>query len=357
MNKEKMFHFFWGGAFIALPLFLKAGKQIALPRHAHEMGFLFLVFISVFLFGFFSETNPKERIIFGAFLSLVFFNTVNFTAYTYISQFFSIAATLALGLQFRSVKKDYLYIILNGIAISCIIQCIFSVLPNFNIYLFDFYSMDVKVNYQPFGSVGTFDNQGSLGSYLAISLPVFFRKKWIFFTPVILICLYFTSATTPFIVLGAILGAYFFKNIAKFYWILPIVGVLGTIALVKSGLVENHRIQIWNLIIHRTGLNNLFIGSGTAYIIENSLLWKTYGMKANQAHNEYIELFYHYGLLGLGIVTIYIKKFYKQTNPLLIAMLLGSFVSSLTHFNLHITGTAMLFILALCYRTEGAKNV
>jgi len=363
------FHYYWGGVFIALPLFLKVGMNLATPRYPQDFFFFFATSLSLILFGFYKPVDLKIKLIAGGFFALAFLNSFNFTSMMYVYQIILISTFCLALVQFNSQSltdiDKKLSILFNGIGVSAIIQVILGILQKFghnpHQLLYFFLELGGKQKYISVGSTGTLNNQNIFGCFLALALPVFFRKKWCYFIPFILLGIYLSASTGPLLaIVGCVVGYTLHKKVQKLYYLAPLLGLVFTYCVYVSPLSEQKfpRKTIWRNMIDKTKSEHYLKGYGTAFVTENKKSWKgRYVYPADQAHNEYLELFITYGAAGVILVTAYFYLFYNTVSPILSAITAGSLVSSLFHFNLHISITALMFLVSISYNYKKKQGV
>lgn len=348
-----MFNYFLGGAIFALPLFLKVGSVPAFPRYSHEM---FLILISVLSTFFFTkESELKLKTALGLFALLAFFNAADFTSLQYLTQIVVILPFIVLCSKISSQSIDD-YFVKNCIGAGAIVQSIFAVLNVWGVNSYGLIYGGVKVfmTAVPEASNGTLGNANIMGAMLAMSLPVFFRRTWLWFSPVVFIGIYLSGSVTPWLIVGAsVIGYLWTTRINKILFLAPVVGVIVSHVVVWGEWFNNHRIHIWTKIIAKSHGYEIF-GRGTGFISLNSNAWKLNDTAATQAHNEYIELFYTYGLMGVALVTA-VLWMRKDEDKIRTAILSGGIVGAFTHFELHVAITSLLFAYALFYNYSGVK--
>ena len=139
------------------------------------------------------------------------------------------------------------------ICIGAIVQCLIAIPQQFEIFPFVWFMNFIgirTINPLVSKAVGTLQNSNFFSAYIAISLPFFFRKKWRWFIPVIVVHLLLSASTTA--VISAAIGTVVVFNI---WWVL-ILGLIGAYAfawydgtmskLIVSELLEQSpRLGFW----------------------------------------------------------------------------------------------------------------
>ncbi len=222
-------------------------------------------------------------------------------------------------------------------------------------------SLVTTVCYSSWGNAhspaGSLANTNYLGAFLAIGLPFFFRRKWIYAFPVAAYALYLTHCRTAEIAVLIVGFVYvckhgvpfidFFlgKKLGNFICTLIILGLISGIYLMVAinpgSFVERYEdfwigpIKIWLGSWHTF----LFgVGPGITSRINNFL------------HNEYIPLLFNYGIIGFGIVGGYIIATLRhkgKINIILTCALWIILIDMLGNHLLHIPATALLVIFVL----------
>lgn len=239
---------------------------------------------------------------------------------------------------------------LNAFCILAISQAIFGITQA---YYFDpiplWLGKIVKVTTElpAHAATGSLGNNNFLGAFLAISIPFFFRKKWYYFIPLILLGLYVCHTRTAAI--AAIVGIAYFawdylsiKSREKSEILLNVLIIAVALILVTVYwfLIENRQLigerpGMWMDGIQKTtsSWKSLVFGFGP------NAIWKV----GDQLHNEYVMTFFNFGLIGLGLMLAYIKGIYRDHRLLFTAFIILC-VNMIGNHALHTTPTALLAI-------------
>ncbi len=193
---------------------------------------------------------------------------------------------------------------------------------------------------------GTLANPNFLGAYLAISIPFFFRRRWIGFVPVVAFGLCITNASAA--CGAAIIGIGYFlwgwKGCLKA--ILPGLVYITMIGDSLDHLLADDRYSLWIDAIEKVRLSvpSFFFGygQGTAWRPDNLL------------HSEYVMTLFSFGGIGLVCMAAYIVTIYRGQRHLFTAFLILC-VNMAANHPLHTVPTAMLAItiIALIEREKG----
>lgn len=202
----------------------------------------------------------------------------------------------------------------------------------------------------PTGSLG---NNNFLAGFLAISSPFFMRKHWVWF--LVPICgVIFISHTSGalFAILAGLIWVYWRK-----WW--AIAGIVLIVAAYVFWIDPNGRIQFTMV---KVGRFDLWM-QAAAPILSNPILFLLgcgpgsplpYG---SHLHNDFLEVWYYYGMIGFGFVAWYtIQTYLKATGTLKAAFLIIILFAS-TSLPTFLVPSAMLMavIFGLCERETNAK--
>ena len=178
---------------------------------------------------------------------------------------------------------------------------------------------------------GFFDNRNVSGAFLLLCLPAFFRKKWMYYSSVVLIGMHLSNSTASFIPAFMIIVLYFIITMTKerdlcaqlqLFTVICVAVVLLMI-IQKGGLEEflGVRYKMWSYLI-KTGIPRHWVigwGPGQFKAVMPMIFD---GMKQTgqgswlQAHNEYLQLWFEHGIVGIillcGFVFTTLKKVFKK---------------------------------------------
>jgi len=225
----------------------------------------------------------------------------------------------------------------NWICVSAIIQSLITIPQYFGFFpfieLLRFLGRDIT-NPNPM-LAGTLENFNFIAAYLAISLPFFVRRKWCWFIPVIAIHLIFCKSSSAMI--AALIGTVIYFNV---WW----VWILCGIGIVSYG---------W--------FDNLF-SSGYSTLDERFLFWKQclnsvkhpvwgHGVGSSWGtrtylHNEYLQVFWEFGGIALGLVCGYIVTVCRG-NRMLFSALCIAIVNCIGNYPMHLPPSGFLIIIII----------
>ena len=222
----------------------------------------------------------------------------------------------------------------NWICVSAIIQSLIAIPQHFGVFpfmeLLSYAGLNI-VNPVP-GAIGTLENTGFLAAYIAISLPFFFRRRWCWFVPVIVVQLIPLKASTA--VIGAVIGVAVFWNA---WWVIAVLSIvaLGYVwydNLFTTGL--DNRFAFWKMCI--SNVKNPWYGHGVG---------AQWGVRA-YLHNEYLQVFWEFGLIGLGLVVGYIATVYRR-DRMLFAALCIAIVNCVGNYPMHLPPSGYLIVVII----------
>lgn len=192
--------------------------------------------------------------------------------------------------------------------------------------------------------VGTLGNPNFVAGYLAISIPFFFRAKWKWFLFPIILFMFLLQSTSGFL---AVVAAFvvFFWNDTWHKWPVVTFSILGAFVYafwIDSGeIFKNERIGFW-----QSTLKTIF--SGPVSIIFG------FGPKALTGykfplHNEWLQMFHQYGLIGISLAVTYFVEVYAtlKTNRILFAALVAACANCLGNYPVHLAPSLFLILIIL----------
>lgn len=194
------------------------------------------------------------------------------------------------------------------------------------------------LGYQYKSMTGTMANNNFLSVYMAMSLPLFFRPKWVYFVPLVSGIILFLLTSTATFAAGAACIYYFWNKLkkSKAGWFL-VLTVIGFLILTKQSLTinlyqtisENHydrfvwAQEVWRLSTASWDLFFFGYGQGAPW-------GHTYPI-----HNEYLECLHHFGFVGLILLFTYIFTLHRG-NRRLFSIVIVMIFSCLGTYPLHL---------------------
>ncbi len=218
--------------------------------------------------------------------------------------------------------------------------------------------------------VGTIGNASHLAGYLAIVSPLFFNKKGILPLILLLIILLLAGSASGLFV-AVVVGIVYLLLKKRYLWS-GIISFLacsgGTILLFdKSGFfTSNHRIELWKMAFEgfrQKAITGFGLGSFALNKFETGGIVSVW----RHAHNEYFQIAFELGLIGLFLLlwVVYsaIKDGWlihsKENGILLFTMLIGFLALSLFTFTMHLWQISVLgmFIYSAIYVIKNNSGI
>lgn len=392
MNKDLLFHLYWGVCLIVHPLFLRVGEVAIDPRVSKDQFFIFSIFLSLALFQI-GKVN-KYIIAIGSISIFHGFIFSDFTSLNANYQLISMMAGIMVLVQFNSrVKTEYLPIIYRCLIISGSIQLFLLVFNYFGMDLnrdFFIWLTDSVARNRSGGiadgvsmGTGSLINANVTGGYMAALSPIFMINPWAGL-PIVAISLYLCASAMPVVaVILSIPGILALRvkklripclSIAAIFAVFVLIGATKE----KSYFSSSGRIDAWSKTLNFTmhnkpivkmengkevaklkiyvpkwkAIQRIITGRGLGYYSDYFRFFHKHknGTIFRQAHNEYIEIFVAFGIFGLSVLLIFlwkIRHYLYKGDLTLVWIFIISLINSVGHFFYHISPTALIGLLAL----------
>lgn len=235
-----------------------------------------------------------------------------------------------------------------------------------------------------YGVVGFFDNPNLSGSCLALCFPVFLRRSWCWFIPLILAGLGMSislGAIIPVIIISMIWIIMFNRSLA--YILIPACLLFAIGFMYVTGDLRNWlgvlkfsgRMDIWQVYFTKIIKTSPVFGYGLSMgeqLYHNLLdagvgkiIGYNYATVYLHPHNEYIAIASEVGLVGLGLVLAFFADVIRKAvtmvkeNYLIVLSLFGVIIGLLNcgvHFMLHTTPVLIfvcyIAIIEKCYQEK-----
>lgn len=233
-------------------------------------------------------------------------------------------------------SEKWYWSIENGICIGAIIQSLIAVPQYFDVFPFIWFLNYIGIhagNPVPM-VVGTLENTNFFSAYLAISLMLFFRRRWCWFIPIIVSHLVLSNTSSS--VVAVLFGTLVYFNI-WWVWVICIgsgvvYGWYDDMFSVHSSLTE--RIKFWSICLNNVKYPIWGHGVGASWG-HKWLLW-----------NEYIQMFWYFGAIGVGLIAGYIVTAYRG-NRILFSALCVACVNCVGTYLMHLPPSAFLVIIII----------
>jgi hypothetical protein len=189
---------------------------------------------------------------------------------------------------------------------------------------------------------GTLGNPNFLAAYLAISLPFFFRPRWVYGLIPIIPVIYLCNTTSAFV--PAIIGAiyFFYHQLSK--RTLCIVSAISALMITyyafftpgHGPLHTNPRWSDWELalkqVLHSPFTMIFGMGPGAGW-------GKPYPM-----HNEWLQCLHQFGLIGFYLLTGYVATICRSHRILFTAFIIAV-INMVGNYSLHLAPSAFLIVI------------
>jgi hypothetical protein len=350
---------------VILPLYLRITPMegVNLLRVSKDDFFTVCSIVLGVLFVGRNRVNPAFYLHLLFIVPLLILNNYNPASSSPIMQTIYIVAGICLTLKLAmSFDEKYEHIILNGIVVSALIQCLFGLLEWFgfpavaNFYSLFFNGTEKRI---PIDAIyGTLGNPNIYGAFLAMSGVAFFRIYKVRYILPLLFCLFLSQSTLAAVTFIVAAAAYFgMEYIQKnLKWVMGITGFLYLNFIIQNPFnIANGRFNILATIFDAmTPLQRVF-GTGPGWLWDAHL--KIGDTLYRQDHSEPFAIYRITGIAGIGLFFYLMHKALKETNHrIFFAMLCASLFNSMGNFNLHTSPTALIFLVAIagCIATREA---
>lgn len=359
-----MLSHFWGVVVILLPVFLRVQKLV-LVSLAQEGLFVFAVTLGLLLFGINRKMLTKNLLVVFPLSILAFMTFANqYDMYSLQVNWqvfnFYIGLLCFVSILTNFKNEDYERLA-NYIAVSCLVQCLWPIMGSFDMSIYD----AVMSGWQRANAVGgkwvfgnDFEVAGALGqptrSAVLISITgcALFRKKWLWGLPVViwsLIILESASATIAFSLCA--IYALFFRSKKAALWGIPVLGALFAYSIYfpREFLGANGRFQVWMDSLTLLKGKDILIGKGLGYYADNFPKLFKHQWNFKHAHNELLDVYVAFGLIGLTIVLYLLGNYFKHVKKgMWFVMGVALLINSVTLHTFHIAPIALIGIIILC---------
>ena len=233
--------------------------------------------------------------------------------------------------------------------------------------------------------VGFMGSLNMIGAFLAFCIPAFFRKRWVYCLPIVLLPLILLISTKG-AVISLMVGTIFWLINQKWHWkkkllvlLIPLIILLGflnrygwkvflfnqryreyqKIFYVSNHLVVDNKYADIRETVNIT--NSAFgYGIGSFYNFYPLIRYARWGLKDSpelygQAHNEYLEGKWMVGWIGMIIAGFFIYALYRKPPEgkyqlIIMTAITVILVNCLINFPLHIPPLAFLIVTYLALR-------
>jgi len=233
------------------------------------------------------------------------------------------------GVLKSKCKKKTFYLLIR---ISILVQLSLAWIQYFGFDPITFYLDGVKSGGGT--TIGSLGNTNFLAAYVAIGAPFFLSGRWRWFLIPISLMLLVSNTTTAVLSAACGVGAYFGLK-----WVVYLFGLssLFPIFLDEGVFIECPRWGWWSTALQDmvSVPSSLFVGFGPA---------ADTGLKF-PLHNEWLEMLYHFGIVGLVLVAGYIRSIVNTGDRMLLGALIAVLVNCLGNYPLHLAPSLLLILV------------
>ena len=332
--------------------------------------------------GFAYIKNPwlKLFLFWGIIRTAIGFNITAFTALIY-----SFTYIMFIQVSICKLKKQYIPIVLNAMCIMALVQTGLMILNYYGIWFLalpngtkgNIIPSILQVSLVPgqYVTTGFLSNLNMAGAFLALCLPAFFRKKWIYCIPFIAIGICISKSMGGIvpafvaIVLFLLYKLYFKKRDAFFLVSLLLSIGIAYLVVFRNLLFEQTRFEVWGEIWEHIVPKKPVVGWGLGSF---KMFFPTLHKVAIQsphaihrwlyAHNEYLQLLVEQGAIGLAIMLGYIVSLFKgifnsKVTVLAVIAISVGLLNSGVNFLMHTTGGILLLIWIIILEKEKKDGI
>ena len=231
----------------------------------------------------------------------------------------------------------------NVVCISATIQMLLALCQSQGFTpVFDLISSKVGAKWEmkPTEMTAMLGNSNFLAAYLAISLPCFFRKYWVWCLVLLLPAIVYTGSSTAIITALAVFAVYFGTNLKRF-WILGAVciSIAGLyLMFVEVDVLYNKRFIAWNKAFHQfKAWPQILFGFGPG---------SKWGGRGN-LHNDWLSIWHTFGLIGVSFVGAYVFQTIRKVwnDRILLAAIVAVCVNCLGNGAMQLAPSVFLIII------------
>lgn len=340
-----------------------------LPRDFKNQFFVFFTLLSLFVFGIRKSIIQLDKlfVILGAYLLIVsLISAHTFVSNSHFTQWLMFSFGMVLLTQFicNFKEEDKKYVVV-ALGISCLIQSTLVIISYFGIDLYkealkfilnaNFIKATDNAGSNPVG-IGSMLNSMVTGTFIALTLPSL-RKKPIFLA-IGLVGLVLSNsiiAIMSFFAGGVIV---FYSKILKRRHFLKVTSacsiifsILLYLSLRPTGFFTQHtRYNVWKQAMSIPRGFSCIFGKGLGYFADFHYPMFHTRMRFLQVHNEFIEIYVAFGLIGLIAIFYYLytkKDQILNGDTTFLWIFSAALASCFGVFTFHLSPTALVGLIAL----------
>jgi len=223
----------------------------------------------------------------------------------------------------------------NGICVATLAFCAIAILQYAGIDLSSLLIEPIVKTKQAASTemISLFGCSNYFAAWLAIALPFFFRRHWIWGALVVVPLLYLSKTSGA--VIPAILGAVWFVGGFRALAAGVAVGA-GYAFLIDTPISESDRWRMWRIAVEQAAFHPL----GVVFGLGPGATWGGKGL----LHSEYVACLHQFGLVGIAALGGYIATALNH-NRILGAAFLAACVNLAANHSLSVAPLAMLIVV------------
>lgn len=220
---------------------------------------------------------------------------------------------------------------------------------------------------------GLMDCRNSASAILAVTLPAFFRRRWWYLIPLILIGLVLSKSTGGVMAAGVVIVVYSMYRMPDFVSIIHRIPKMQSVQFMNAWTLRTvwaafivcltvfylqfidspgmiGRLTAW-LEASQLFMKHPYIGAGLSQwkvlFADPTIRWRTFGLYYAQAHNEFIQVAIEMGIFSIITIIGYFVSVAKRMHPGAIIpalAILAVCVNSLVFFPMHIWFLALISV-------------
>ena len=272
----------------------------------------------------------------------------------------------------RWVNKDNVVILLDIICLVAIIQTV-TMIMQWNGLWVGIVPRNIDkfmhLGYSNYHITGLTSNPNMAGSLMALTLPAFFRKRRYIFIPLVLVGLWMSHSMGGMVPAILFLSLYAFIKCPRRFKVLAVLvcAVLAIIFYLRDpNLIGGDRFKLYKTVTLNLIPMKPILGWGTGQfqhvfrlIAAQNFGYDLYNNVFRQMHNEPLQLYFEYGLVGFVLISASLIRIIKNGLHskymfILYGALMIGLINSCVNFLFH-TVVAVIF-LVYCAILEGDKQ-
>ncbi len=224
---------------------------------------------------------------------------------------------------------------------------------------------------------GLMDCRNSASAMLAFTLPAFFRRKWFYLIPLILIGLVLSKSTGGVMAAGAVIMVYSIYRMPDFVSAVHKIPKIGSMIQSVQFLNAWTFRTLWAAVVvclavfylqfidspgmigrltawiegSQVFMKHPYVGAGLGHwkvlFADPDIRWRTFGLYYAQAHNEFIQVAIEMGIFSIITIIGYFVSVARRMHPGAIIpalAILAVSVNSLVFFPMHIWFLALISV-------------